>query len=426
MKRNIKLLASLVILLTLIFGHLANYPAQASSQTFKHLTLTWVDDPHTTQVITWQTDSSIISCFLRYVEARNKAAFLQKAITIKATSEEFDTDLGPVNLHTAMLTHLKPSTTYLYQVGTVKEWGELHTFTTEADKTNSFKFLVFGDSQSGDAKNPEYKTWMITCQKAFQANPQAKFFINLGDLVEEGQSYLHWNKWFDASKGIIDTISFVPVVGNHETYNPNTYIDGPPIFWVKQFKVSQNGPKGLKSQAYSFDYGNVHFVILDSQGKEEKCLGDILQLQKDWLENDLKATKQQWKIVLFHKPIYSTSPRGNEDVTKAFQSVLDKYNVKLVLNGHEHVIARTYPIFNNQVINDTNRGTIYYTVGRSGNKFYKNLSSIAYDAFFYNPEDQPNYLVVSVETNYLLLNTFKQDGTLLDSYVIKNFSAKNN
>lgn len=416
MKRNIKLLTGLIIFLNLILGFSAICPVQASPQT--HLTLTWTEDPHTTQAITWQTPITINNSFLQYSEAKDKNVFLKKAITVKAVSKEFDTDLSSVNLHTAILNHLKPGTTYLYRVGTPKEWGEFHTFTTEGKNLNSFKFLVFGDSQSGDAKNPEYKPWMVTCQKAFQRNPEAKFFINLGDLVEEGQSYPHWNKWFEGSKGVIDTIPIVPVVGNHETYSPNTRIDGPPVFWVKQFKLPQNGPEGLKSQVYSMDYGNVHFVILDSQGKEEKSSGNILEMQKSWLEKDLKNNKQKWTIVLFHKPIYANSPRGNKDVTKAFQPIIDKYHVNLVLNAHEHIIARTYPIYNNEIVSDTNKGTVYYTVGRSGNKFYNDAAPITYDAFFYNPKDQPNYLVISVETNRLLIKNFRQDGTLLDNYLI--------
>lgn len=412
------LLSSLLIGLILLICPLGNYPVQALSPTFQHLTLTWMQDPHTTQVITWKTDCSINNSFLQYTEAKDKAVFLKKALKVKANSENFTTDLGLMRLHTVMLTDLKPGVTYLYRVGNKKEWSEFHTFTTEAENLNSFKFLVFGDSQSGDAKNPEYQPWMITCQNAFRANPDARFFVNVGDLVEEGQNYAHWKNWFAATQGVIDTISFVPVVGNHETYVPNTRTNVQPFFWLKQFKVPQNGPKNLQSQAYSFDYGNVHFTILDSQGKEQQFLGDILQLQKTWLENDLKNTKQKWKIVFFHKPIYSNSPRKNEDVAQAFQPILDKYQVNLVLNGHDHVVARTYPLYNNQLANSSGQGIVYYTTGRSGNKSNKNVVAKLADAFFYNPEDQPNYLAVSVTSKRLLIKNFKQDGTLLDSYTI--------
>ena len=68
--------------------------------------------------------------------------------------------------------------------------------------------------------------------------------------------------------------------------------------------MPQNGPEGLKGQVYSYDYGPVHFVVLDSQEEEQKKHGDILKIQQTWLEADLAASKAKWKIVFFHKPPY--------------------------------------------------------------------------------------------------------------------------
>ena len=43
--------------------------------------------------------------------------------------------------------------------------------------------------------------------------------ISSGLLVEIGQMYAHWNNWFDAAKGVIDTVPEMPVQGNHEHIN---------------------------------------------------------------------------------------------------------------------------------------------------------------------------------------------------------------
>lgn len=155
---------------------------------------------------------------------------------------------------------------------------------------------------------------------------QAKFFINLGDLVEEGQNYDHWNTWFEAAKGVINAIPTVPVLGNHETYVPNSEINSKPIFWLAQFKVP--------------------------------------------------------------------------------------------LNGHDHGLSRTYSIYQNKLVKGGNPGAIYYITGRSGHKVTKNLFPKDYHAFFYNLLDQPNYLVITVQRDSLVIKAFKQDGTLLDSYPI--------
>ena len=113
----------------------------------------------------------------------------------------------------------------------------------------------------------------------------------------------HWNAWFAAAKGVIDSIPIMPVSGNHESYGSKEITK--PLYCLEQFTLPQNGPEGLKGQAYSYDYGPVHFVVLDSQQTEQKQGGDILTIQQAWLEADLAASKATWKIVFFHKPPYT-------------------------------------------------------------------------------------------------------------------------
>lgn len=325
-----------------------------------------------------------------------------------------------MNIYTATITGLEAGTTYYYKVGDGTNWSDIHTFTTEAKDTNSFKFLIFGDSQSGVATNPEYALWKKTIQNSFAANPDAKFFVNVGDLVEIGQLYEHWNNWFDATKGVIDTIPEIPTQGNHETYQNANYNAGKPQNFVHLFQVLQNGPESLKSQTYSFDYGNAHIVMLDSQEDEESPIsGDILNAQKAWLEKDLSSTNKAWKLVFFHKtPYYNKATRSNEQIKAAFDPIFDKYHVDMVFNGHDHDISRTFPIYNNQYVSSPAKGTVYYVMGRSGNKFYPDLSQKVWDAFFYDPQDRPNYIVADVNGNTLTVKAVKQDGTPIDTYSI--------
>lgn len=391
-----------------------------------HITLTWTDDPMTTQTITWRTDTSTERGFVQFVESSKEISILPDGKELRAKTERFSSDLGEMNIHTVTLNNLKPNKKYAYRVGDGTHWSAIHHFVTEAPQNQSFKFLIFGDSQSGDRLKPEYGPWQETIQSAFKANPDARFVINMGDLVETGQSYAHWQQWFKAAAGVIDEISEMPVQGNHETYNPSNRNTTQPIYYTTQFKLSQNGPDPMKGQVYSFDYGDVHFAILDSQEEEEgHLINNFLEIQKAWLDSDLKQTSKKWKLVFFHRtPYYNKATRTNENVRMAFQPIIDKYHADVVFNGHDHGLSRTYPIYGDSFVNSPDKGTIYYVTGRSGAKYYSDLSQKIWDAFFFDPQDQPNYVTVEAKGDQLTINGFKQDGTLLDTYTIDKANHK--
>ncbi|MCL2321236.1 MAG: metallophosphoesterase family protein [Oscillospiraceae bacterium] len=414
-------LLSLILLLSVLCNVSAVAQTIGASAVPDHITLTWTQSPLTTQTITWRTDLTVKNGIVQYAKYSDKASFPCNALSVKETATEFDTNTGNFYIHSATLTCLASGTAYVYRVGDGVNWSDVHTFSTEANNTNKFSFLIFGDSQSGDQANPNYAPWQTTIQNAYKANPDAKFFVNVGDPVEIGQDYNHWENWFPAAKGVIDTIPDMPAQGNHETYLPGGYSTSvKPIYWEAQFKLPANGAEGLLGQTYSYDYGNVHIVVLDSQEAEEAPInGDILAAQETWLDNDLKNTDKTWKIVFFHKtPYYNKATRTNEDIKAAFCPIFDKYHVDIVFNGHDHDVSRTYPINNDTFVSSISQGTVYYTVGRSGNKSYPDLSSKIWDAFFYDPQDQPNYITASVDGNTLTINAFKQDGTPIDHYVM--------
>jgi hypothetical protein len=379
-----------------------------------HITLTWTGDSATTMTVTWRTDAAVESGFVQYQEGTRISAEAQQA---KAAARDFITDIGTSRLFTSTLVNLSPNTRFSYRVGDGDHWSDTHSFLTADPETNAFKFLIFGDSQAPVRGDAPYETWRNTVQNAYRANPDAKFMINVGDLVDFGQQEAHWNAWFGAAEGVIDRIPEMPVTGNHECYG--SHDTRKPEFWRAQFVLPQNGPEGLKGQVYSFDYGPVHFAMLDSQQEEQKEYGDILEVQKTWLEADLAASKAAWKLVFFHKPPYGVmARRPNDDIKAAFCPILEKYHADLVFNGHDHAIARTYAINNGVFMEKPSQGTVYYMVGQSGGKTYKIVDKQVYNSFFYNPLDQPNYVVAEVKGEKITLKVLMQDGTLLDTFFI--------
>jgi acid phosphatase type 7 len=416
LKQN-RIAGTLILMLAIAFAPLVTGQIAGAGATVvpDHIALSWTADPSTTMTITWRTDPSVTSAFVQYQKGAILSGSAEKQ---KADSRDFGTDLGAARLFTSTLVKLTPNTRYAYRVGDGEHWSDTKSFTTADPKSRSFKFLIFGDSQSAVTGDMPYGIWRETVHKAYSANPDARFMVNVGDLVDVGQSGAHWNAWFAAATGVLDSIPEMPVVGNHECFGSGGWAR--PEYWVAQFSLPQNGPEGLKTQAYSYDYGPAHFVVLDSQGDEQKKDGDILKLQSDWLDADLGASNAVWKIVFFHKTPYgSMAKRTNDSVKAAFCPVLDKHHVDLVFNAHDHGVARTYPMKNGARVEKTSQGTVYYVSGRSGQKSYQNLEKMDYNSFFYNPLDQPNYLIVDVTDMKITVHAKKQDGTALDSYSIE-------
>ena len=379
-----------------------------------HVALTWTGSPATTITITWRTDASVTSGFVEYQKGKKLD---EKSKRTKAEPRDFVTDLGKAKLFTATLAGLLPNTQYSYRVGDGEHWSDLSTFTAAPQKTSSFKFLIFGDSQNSVAGDDPYGVWRKTVHNAYAANPDARFMVNVGDLVDYGQNMAHWNAWFAAAKGVVDRIPEMPVTGNHESYGSKE--TSLPQYWLMQWVLPKNGPGDMKNRVYSYDYGSVHFVVLDSQQEEQKQYGDILKAEAAWLETDLSASRAKWKIVFFHKPPYSIHPkRNNKDVREIFCPIIEKHHVDLVFNAHDHGIARTYPIKDGVYMKKPSQGTIYYISGQSGGKTYNDVQKAEWDVLFYNPLDQPNYFVVEIKDKKILIKTVKQDGTIIDDFFI--------
>lgn len=439
------------IAVMLLTGSTPALAATGASAAPDHITLTWASNPTTTQTITWRTDTTVSNGYVEYIQVGGSArARLANAHTATATVEILNADVGDMNIHSVTLTGLTPGTQYSYRVGDGTNWSKSYTFTTQQAGTPSFNFIVLTDIHCGYPNDttgvPTNLPYTNNLHAAFSNDSDAKFVVMDGDTLDYAGLYDQWNLFYAGGAGVIDTIPVVPATGNHE---PETKINGSkayrkPVEFITQFKVPQNGPAsqvvdnqqcdGLKGEVYSYNYGDVHFVILDSQATEEAVIGNdavsrfpggaqqFLDLQTKWLDNDLKSTTKKWKIVIFHKtPYYEKSNKSNEKVKSAFAPIFDKYHVDVVFNGHDHDYSRTYPMTyslnnsgdgNNYFWSNPASGTVYITCGRSGDKADTPLSTPRVWAEKYDGcTDYPTFLTVSVNNSSVTINAYKTLGS---------------
>jgi hypothetical protein len=97
---------------------------------------------------------------------------------------------------------------------------------------------------------------------------------------------------------------------------------------------------------YSFDYGNIHFVCLDSMSSDRSATGPMAT----WLRADLASSTRQWTIAFWHHPPYSKGSHNSDtesnlvQMRQTFLPILEEAGVDLVLAGHSHSYERSFLI----------------------------------------------------------------------------------
>ncbi|MCL4694253.1 MAG: fibronectin type III domain-containing protein [Candidatus Hydrogenedentes bacterium] len=379
------------------------YPA---TETPDHIVLTWSDDPKTTQTIQWRTSTDVDEGFVQY---QKKSSFHQfdpeDPERVRAETKPLENPTlvnDPViHRHTATITGLEPDTTYVYTVGDGSEdgWTELAEFTTAPDGIKPFSFIYMGDAQNG------LDRWGSLIHQAFRERPDAAFYVMAGDLVNRGSERDDWDSYFENAEGIFDRRQVVPCLGNHE------YQNNDPSLYLEQFALPLNGPDTIgPERAYSFEYSNAIFVVLDSN--------QPVDTQTAWLEEQLANTDATWKFVVYHHPAYSSSARrDNPEVRKIWGAIFDKYHVDLALQGHDHAYLRTYPMKNEQRVDSPAEGTVY-VLSVSGTKFY-DQGDLDYIEFGMTNVATYQVLDIQISGDRLVYRAYDIDGSKRDELIIE-------
>lgn len=363
-------------------------------------------DSATSRTIMWQSELGEKDAVVEYRIQGNED--IKSSL---ATDEKFVDDKRTTYIHTAVLKELTAGTQYEYRVGYDEHRSEWHLLQTDG---GSFKALIFPDSQSHD-----YSDWEKLAQFARKENPDASFFINMGDLVDNGEDHTQWRAWFDSLHGIIDTIPVAPLLGNHETYTLDWKMRMPEAY-LQFFSLPENGDSQRQNQFYSFDYGEVHFIVLNTQFDEmEPFQPGLLDAEKGWFINDIRQTRKKWKIVLMHKDVLTYGIRngsnrqaGISDIGKCWMPLFDEYAIDVVLTGHLHTYRRRERLYNFQ---PDQRGPLYIVTGVAGSVRYPNhWVNHPFDKVVAPQPETDNYMTLEVGGNILKLASFLPSGEQID------------
>jgi Purple acid Phosphatase, N-terminal domain/Calcineurin-like phosphoesterase len=347
--------------------------APAVEFTPQRVMLGWIGDPAHTQAITWRTQKKADTPQVQFAPGDANPDFISKAATVPATATSLDLGDGVAAVtYRANLENLKPATHYLYRVGDGKNWGEWNGFRTASEQAGRFQFLYVGDAQN-DIKS----RWSRLIRAAYATAPQSAFVIHTGDLVSTGSRDDLWGEWHDAMGFIAATIPSMPCPGNHEIERPagSPKSDVLPAIWSRQFSYPANGPDIPGNESYYFDYQGVRFISLNvnilAEPQDYDQDHQKAQVLSAWLERVLKNNPNRWTVAFQHQTMFSmASQRNYKHMRDVLMPLYDKYHVDLVLQGHDHLYARSKKLFAGEPVAGDAPGTIYM-ISVSGPKMYE-------------------------------------------------------
>ena len=308
-----------------------------------------------------------------------------------------ETDPRVRRRHVVALAGLDPGSTYHYRVEGVGGPSPMGCFrTAPVDDDSRFSFAVVGDSGSGG------KGQLAVAALLERLRPD--LVLHTGDVVYPAGQERHYDRRFFAPyRNLIKTVPLFPVLGNHDVRKGNG------AAFLENFHPPLGSP-GSTKRYYSFDWGNTHFVALDSE-LYNGDRGSDPERQKDFLEQDLAASRKRWKVAFLHRSPYGSSRHGGDGrVREDLEPLFVKHEVDLVFSGHDHVYERTVPI----------TGVTYVVSGGGGRRLYPagngELTASSVSAH--------HAVLVRVSGSRLLLETLEVGGKVVDRLELYQPHAK--
>ncbi len=440
MKRStLSKLMSIVLCFTVLFcgGITANAEdAEVSDEgaAVSRISCTVYDDASTMRGFCWYTAEETDTVVVIYEDGVDVTDTLTVTVSCSSWKSNY--------VHKAVVSGLTAGTEYTYKVGNGSVWSDLGTFTTD-DGDDAFNFVVIADVQASSLANFESAANVMTT--AYEMMPDAEFYVNLGDFTNDCTNE-EWDYYAEAFDSINLGTTLVPVTGNHDS--TSKWFSN--LFCLDESESVQTS-NGVN---YSFDYGNVHIAVVNTND-----MISISDLQLEWLENDMNSTSADWKIVFMHKSPYTLGKDGKwpdaQYLQESLAEVCDATGVDIVMSGHDHMYLRTKSLTDNTVVDD-DEGVTYVLSGTAGTKRYqirdfalenflptefidacvvqKNGYANYYDGVDFSSTDQANvggcFNTVSIDGGTLTLNSYivsDEDGTtkLIDTKVIEKEQGQN-
>jgi len=325
-------------------------------------------------VLAWKTDNTPADFVVTYGPEHGDVA---TAVISKAGRRGGKGEIDSVFDYAAVLTGLSLAKKYRYVVSANGKKIAEGVFTTRKQRGMPIRFVAFGDNSYGEIGQRGVAYY------AYQTKPD--FVMNTGDNVYESGLDNEYARYFfpvynaeyaHPSMGapLLRSVPFYTVIANHDVHakdangHPVADFDKMPdaLGYYTNMHLPMNGPvsptyptpiagaddvlaafkqacgdRFPRMANYSFDYGDAHFLCLDSNVYVDPT-DTALQ---SWIADDLAKTNATWKFVVYHHPAFNVGDEHyKEQQMRVLCPIMEQHGVDFVLSGHEHVYQRTRPL----------------------------------------------------------------------------------
>ena len=365
-------------------------------------------------------------------------------------------DNTPKIEHEIEVNGLTASTTYYYEIA-----NSSTVLVPEASDLSFRTHPISGNSQT-------YTFWALGDPGTANNNQRAvrdAYYSYIGSNPTDGIIFLGDNAYNDGTDAEYQTAMFENMyeeklkntiawscLGNHDGHSADSDSQTGPYYDIFTFPTNgESGgmPSGTEAY-YSWDYGNIHFIALDSYETDRSVGGSMY----NWALSDIQNTTQEWIIAYWHHPPYTKGSHDSDtesqlvDMRQNFLPMLENNGVDLILSGHSHSYERSYFLNGHYGISDTfisgtntvgangsgngridgtgaytkessgpdaGKGAVYITAGSSGKT---SSAALDHEAMYYSVA-QLGSCIVEVSGSALTVKFVRETGAIEDYFTIE-------
>ncbi len=354
--------------------------ASAADGTPEQIHLTWGADPARSMVASWASPGPATRPRVLLSGPRGSVVQLpavQRTYTDGINGETVWT--YHVEMH-----RLEPNETYTYTVTADNDSAAepfTATFRTAPAGRAPFRFTSFGDLATPNT------AWVLSYGQSAYAVAAVESFTPLFHLLNGDLCYADlnptvqpevWRDFGNNNQASAANRAWMPCPGNHEI----EFANGPQglTSYLTRYTLPDNGMPQFRGRWYSFRVGSVLFVSLAADEVVYQDAGAFVSgpsalvpvaptgnpaippgtsfyvrgyaggAQTRWLERTLREARADpsidWIVAQMHQIACSSSATGNGSdlgIRQEWLPLFDRYQVDLVLNGHDHDYERSFP-----------------------------------------------------------------------------------